>query len=121
DAESLERTGGRDDVFVRVCLPRHGDVPSEVDQGARRARAPETAGHAPLADLEGPREVRRRIEIELGPTVDDDLREAEIAAEVELPAAAGREDVDVLVDPYQDVDAVGADPLVADVVDRALR
>jgi hypothetical protein len=46
-----------------------------------------------LADLEGPGEVRRRVEIELGSPVEEDLGDTEILAEVELLAATGREDV----------------------------
>src|SRR5439155_16881143 len=102
DAKRPEGARRRDDVFVRVRLPGHGDVAREVGQRPGRHRAPQPAGHAPLPDLEGPAEVRWRVEIELGSPLEDDLGDAEILAEVELFAGASREDVDILLDPHQD-------------------
>src|SRR5262249_10896978 len=79
-----------------------------------------SARHAPFTDFERPAQARSRLEIDLGATVENDLDEAEVLAEVEFLAATGGVDVDVLVDPRQHVDAVGPEPLVADLVGRAL-
>jgi hypothetical protein len=95
-------------------------VPVKFGSGCGSGERHKRRDRAPLPDLERPVETRRRLEVELGTALENDLREAEVFAEVNLFAAAGGEDVDVLVDPDEHVDTVGPDPLVADLVGRAL-
>jgi hypothetical protein len=108
-------------VSIFCVIRNAGNVAAgEIGQGLRERRAPQHAGCAPFADLERPAEARCRFEVELGPPLEDDLRDAEVFTEVKLLAAPGREDVHVLVDSHEHVDAVGSDPLVAYLVDRPL-
>src|ERR1700738_3235410 len=116
DVEGLE--GSREDlhVFVVDHSPVDGD----------RQRAPRAARRLPvavlvtgLADLERPLHLDGRAEIEDAVT---SLRagDAEILGQMNLPARPRREDVDVLLDADQLVEAVVADPLLAQGVRRPL-
>src|SRR5262249_55929447 len=97
-AKSGEGAGRRRDLFVRVDLPEDGGGAIEIRQRLRQRHAPEDACRAPFAHLERPAQARRGLEVELGPPVQHDLADAQVLAEVDLFAATGREDVDVLLD-----------------------
>jgi hypothetical protein len=120
DPQRLEGACRGREVLGQIDLPRDVDRTREAQERPRRRGAPERAAHTPLTDVEGPGELRRRIDVELGPPVEHDLRDAEILREVEFLVPARREDVPVLLDARELPGAVGAGPLVADVIDGTL-
>ncbi len=117
DAEGLEGAGGHAHVLVGIDLPGQADHALAELRVQALEREPR---HAGLADLEWPREAGRRLELEQYLAAADDLRHAQVPAEVDLAAPVGREDVAAVLDPDEVVGAVAADPLVADRVGGAL-
>jgi len=117
DAVGLEDPGGHAHVLVGLDAPAQAHEALAVlrVQGLQREPA-----HAPLAHLERPGGRGWRLHLEQGLAPADNLGHPEIAGEVDLPPAVGREHVARILDPDQVVGPVAPDPLVADRVARPL-